>query len=508
MSNKTTALSGYAWVFAGTFGQNLLQFGSLLVLARLLTPQDFGLIAAAMIIIGLLKIFSELGVGPAVVQKKDLSDIDIHTANTLGFGFGLLAALVVFLSAGLFEHVMGIAGLADVTRALSLIIPIAGLTVVGEGLIQRAFNFRRLSLFLVISHFCGQILVAIPLALAGFGAWSLVMAAVTQTLVMLVLIQISTPKLHKYRFNPNSARLLLNYGFGQSLGRIANYFASQGDNVVVGRFLGASSLGLYGRAYQLMVVPVNLIAGVMDKVLFPVMAAIQDDNVRLKRAYLMCASVIAMVTYPISSLMFLLADQIILTVLGSDWIQAAVVLKVFAVFLIFRMSYKLSDALSRAKGSVYRRAWRQAIYAALVVAGGVAGQHWGLAGVAAGVGVAILANYLMMLHLSRSLIDFQWRQLFTIHIKHILLTCPLFLGCYLAEQLLAQWQWPPVVVLVTCSLVAAAIALLTWTLCRRFLEQELNLIVPALEKLPFHLPFSRGVTVSDHEYGSNKGTQL
>ncbi|HTF28020.1 MAG TPA: oligosaccharide flippase family protein, partial [Flavitalea sp.] len=190
-----------------------------------------------------------------------------------------------------------------------------------------------------------------------------------------------------------------------------------GDNLVVGRMLGAAALGIYGRAYQFMVMPAGLFGNALDKALFPAMAKVQGDKPRLAKAYLTGVRLIALIAIPLSFLIFLLAPEIIRILLGPEWIEVTLPLQVLACSLLFRMSYKMSDSLSRATGAVYRRAWRQVIYAIMVLTGTYIGQFWGLYGVACGVAVALIGNFLLMAHLSLKLINISWLEMVKAH-KH------------------------------------------------------------------------------------------
>ena len=181
-----------------------------------------------------------------------------------------------------------------------------------------------------------------------------------------------------------------------------NFVALYGDYTVVGGRMSAASLGAYKNAYQLAAVPAQLLGQVMDRVIFPVISRFQEDLERVAGAYLRGISLVAMITLPGSILAVLLGPEIIHLLLGGGhkWDDAIVPFQIFAAGLIFRTSYKISDSLARAMGTVYRRAWRQAIYAIAVVVGALVGSAFGLVWVAVGVTGAIVLNYLLMADLS------------------------------------------------------------------------------------------------------------
>jgi PST family polysaccharide transporter len=206
-----------------------------------------------------------------------------------------------------------------------------------------------------------------------------------------------------------------------TLSRFGNFLAIQGDNLVVGRMLGAGPLGIYGRAYQFMAMPSNLLGNALDKALFPAMSKVQTQPEKLAKAYLAGVGMISMFAIPTSVLLVLLANEIVVLLLGADWLAVVKPLQILSVSLLFRMSYKMTDPLARAVGAVYERAWRQWIYAGLILVGASIGQLWNLEGVATGVAIALFINFLMMAQLSRSLAGFRWEQWLATQMRGLLL---------------------------------------------------------------------------------------
>jgi PST family polysaccharide transporter len=190
---------------------------------------------------------------------------------------------------------------------------------------------------------------------------------------------------------------------------------------VVGRWISAEALGFYGRAYQLALRPSVLLGKALDRVIFPVMAAVQTDHERLRRVYRRSVSLVVTLTAPISVLGVILCPEVVRVVLGPDWEQVIVPFQIFSAGLLFRSVYKPADSLAKAIGIVYQRARRQAVYAVLVFVLALIGTRWGLPGVAFGVFIAVVANSLMMAHLSQAALDLRWRDYFTAHYRGLLL---------------------------------------------------------------------------------------
>ena len=182
---------------------------------------------------------------------------------------------------------------------------------------------------------------------------------------------------------------LVVYAGGMTAARAFNFMALYGDNTVVGNRMSAADLGAYKNAYQLAAVPAQLLGQVMDRVIFPVLSRFQENKERVANAYLRGIALVAMITVPASIVVVLLGPEVIHVLLGggNKWDDAIVPFQIFAAGLIFRTSYKISDSLARAMGTVYRRAWRQAVYAGAVIVGALIGTAFGLVWVAVGVSV-------------------------------------------------------------------------------------------------------------------------
>jgi PST family polysaccharide transporter len=260
----------------------------------------------------------------------------------------------------------------------------------------------------IVAYALGYGVVGVGLALLGWGVWALVAAQLSQVTIRTVILLRAAPPLLVARPTWPSFLELMEYGVGQSISRLAAILANQADNLVVGRWLGAVALGLYSRAYQLMSVPTSLLGDVLDKVLFPTMSRVQDDPRRLASAYLQGVACVGLITLPLGVVGAVLAPDLVAVAFGSRWEALVPPFQVLALGMMFRMSSRMSESLARATGKVYRRAWRQGLYAGLVFLGAWVGRRWGVTGVAIGVLLALFLNYLVMAQLSLSVGRISW----------------------------------------------------------------------------------------------------
>jgi len=256
-----------------------------------------------------------------------------------------------------------------------------------------------------------------------------------------------------------SFRELFYFGGGFTLAKIANYFANHGDYLVVGHWLGPSALGIYGRAYQLMAAPLASFGTVLDQVLFPAMARVQAEVHRVAGAYRRGTTLMALVILPTAAAAMVLAPEVVLVILGPQWAGVIPPFRILAAAIVFQNNSKLGDALARAMGAVYRRAWRQTFYALFVIGGAYVGHFWGVIGVAYGVTLAITLNFLLMTHLSLSLTRLGWLDLLRAHLPGLCVAAVASGGLWMGATMLRLWGLPPIMciagalaVALTCSL--------------------------------------------------------
>ncbi len=471
---------------AGSKGAHAgLQLLVLAVMARLLSPADFGVVSAALVVIGFSTIFSHLGFGPALVQRPELEQRHIDTAFGGSVLFGTLLGAIVWISAPAAAQFLRIEGVQPVLRVLAGVFPLQGLSVAAEALLRRELRFKSVAKVEVAAYGLGYGMLGIALALAGWGVWALVAGHMAHILLRTAIFVVMHPP-HLRRFEMRAFRELAYLGGGFTLARAADYVALKGDNLLVGRYLGPEALGFYGRAYSIMSAPAQGYGAVLAEVLFPAMAKVQHDPQRLAAAYRRGVAFIALLTLAPSAALILLGPELIEVLLGPRWMAAVAPFQILTIGMLFRTSCKMSDSLVRATGAVYRRALRQVLYAGFVLFGAWVGQHWGIAGVAWGVLAALTVNFVLMAELSLRVATISWSALWRAHLPAVRLTLASFPIVWAIATALRHWNMPPPVVLIAATCTAAASMLaLCWRAPHLFLGPD-GLWV--LEKLRAFLP--------------------
>lgn len=459
MHNLTAkTFGGFFWVLTGTGGQAFLQLVVLTILARLLTPEDFGVVTVAIVVVNFTTLTSELGIGPALVQRAVLEERHVRVGFGLTLLFGVAAFGLILAAAPAIAALFEMPPLAPVLRVIACLFLIRSVTVISEKLMQRDLAFRALARIQVWSYALGFGVIGVVAAAGGMGVWALVLAYVGQALVAGLLLLRARPFPMVPAMEIGAARDLLSYGGGITIARLLNQVALQGDNIVVGYWLGAAAVGLYGRAYQLMTMPASLFGTALDKVLFPVMSKVQHRRDLLATSYRRGVALIALLAMPATGVVLVLAPELVMVLLGAAWMEIVLPLRILGIGLLFRTSYKMSDSLARSTGAVYRRAWRQGVYAGCVLGGAWVGQHWGIVGVTVGVLGALAVNYALMAQLSLSLTGLSARDFVGVHVRALPVSVAATAGAIGAATLLRGVAAPSLVTLLVGCALAVALA--------------------------------------------------
>jgi O-antigen/teichoic acid export membrane protein len=335
MSLVKQTLTGIAWASVSRAIAQAASFLVTLLLARMLTPSDFGLLGMAVVLSGFLAVIGELGLGAALVQRVDLEEKHRSSAFWLSVGSGIALAVTLAAFAPAIAVFYREPRVVLVIQVLALDFVIAPLRSVQTALLSRAMAFRALAAVEVAGVLISSAL-AIGLALRGYGVWALVArqlcASGVQTLALWLVsrwrpsFSVDRQALNElWRF---SSHLL---GFG-----MLNYWARKADDLMIGRVLGTGALGLYSRAYGTMMLPLTEITGVFGRVMFPLFSRLQHDKARTKAIYLRALSAISIVTFPLMLVLMVASEPLVLVMYGEKWRGMVPTLQIYCVVGAFQ----------------------------------------------------------------------------------------------------------------------------------------------------------------------------
>lgn len=335
MSLRTKAVKGVAWSAVQKWGAQGISFLLFLVLARLLDPDAFGLVALAFIFTEFVQLFLDQGMAQAIIQFPEIDDSHLDTAFWTSFVTAIIMALMGWLLADYVALLFHEPVLSPVVAWLSLNFVIFALTSTQQAILQRKLDFRGLAIRTLIAKLIGGI-AGISAAVIGLGVWSLVIQTLTTGLVgVLVLWRVSLwrPSL---RLSRQHFRDLFSFGISTVIVRILNYFDLRIDDFLIGYFLGTTALGYYTVAYRILRTMLNVFTSVTVTVAFPTFSKLQHDLDRLRRAYYETTHLISFIVLPSFLGFVLLAPQMMPLLFGEKWeptVQLAQILTLGGIFI-------------------------------------------------------------------------------------------------------------------------------------------------------------------------------
>lgn len=480
LTNKT--LNGFIWSGAGTAVNAILQIAILAVLARIISVKSFGIVQAAMIVVGFANYINQMGVGPALIQKKNLTNKHIRVGFSISLVLGTCLGVLLFVLSGILASFFEIPELAPVLKVISFLFVIESFIVISSSLLQRDMRFKEIALVEMISYLLGYGLMGMLLGYLGYDYWALIIAIFAQATIKTICYII----LKKHSFLPlwskKEFKDLIHYGTGHTIARLANYFANQGDNIIVGKYLGAQALGFYGRAYTIMVRPYALITEAIDKALFPAMAAVQDNKEKLLLSFKKMTQVIGLIGVPLSVVFILLGKEIVVVLLGKNWMEAVAPLQILGLTIVLRVNSRVSDVLVRAVGDVYSRAWRKIIFAIIMIISCIVGQKWGLVGVSYAVVFANIANFALMAALTFKTINIQWWGYLKLYKKSVLLAILFGIILYAIETLLTYFTQTDILILLGSLIISFIITTLLTLKFKAYFLSDIKIYLELLLK--------------------------
>ena len=378
----------------------VLRTGTLMIMARLLVPRDFGLVGMVTAVIGVFSVFRDFGLSAAAVQRSSITGEQSSTLfwiNLLvGVVMGLIAvALGPFVAAFYHEP-----RLVAVTAALATGFVFNAAGVQHSALLERQMRFVTLSMIDITSLLISTT-VGVGMALRGFGYWALVATSIIPPLVYSAGVWIMSrwvpgrPKKHTEIFH------MMRFGGTLTLNGLVMYFAMNLDKVLLGRFWGVNALGIYGRAYQLVNIPTDNLNSAAGGVVFAALSRLQDQPARLRNFFLKGYSLVLSLTVPITIMWALFGGVIIRVFLGSKWVSAIPVFRLLApTTLGFAIMAPLGWLLSSC-GLVGRGLRIALVIGPLLVVGYAIGLPWGPKGVACAYSSVMILSVLPLIAWSR-----------------------------------------------------------------------------------------------------------
>lgn len=389
-------LSGFSWVLASQALTQVLSTATLVLLARLLAPRQFGIAAMAQVATAFVITYSDFGLGLALVQKESITDTDRSTVFWASIALGAIMSGVCVAVAPLvarFYHTPEVKPLLDV---LALSFLFTGLGSTHRSLQFRAMNYRALEIRSMVAVVLGT-LVTIIVALAGGGAWAIILGTVVSTAASAILLVAMGGWTPRASFSWVSLRELGAFGLRYVGGTTFLTLNQNADNILVGRVLGQAALGTYNLAYSVILVPISRVASPACQLMAPAFARLQDDKPALTANWLRGTRLLLMVFLPLMLTVAVTAPDIVHIVFGTKWDKAIPVIRILASVCALLSVQGLADSALQAIGAMRTYLRMKALSFALNITAFVVGIQWGLVGMATAFGISTLLFMLLYL---------------------------------------------------------------------------------------------------------------
>lgn len=451
------SLNALKWSYIGTVVRAISQIVAQITIARILGPEPFGLIAAALFLVNIFGIFVELGLGSALIQSQQISAGNIRRTFTAAVTMGSLGTILLFAMADIAASIYNDARLTQVIQILSPVLFIQSLSVVSQALLKRELNFRVIQIVQVLSYVVGYAFIGIALAVLGFGVWSLIIATLSNALLMAIFLYVNVR--HEIALEIPKREFGLRGYNGQVLAcNAANWALENVDTLIVGRLLGTKALGLYSVAYNFARTPANHLMVSLQSVLFPAGARAQDNNLMLQEAYLAVISVVAMVAFPFFAGLAATSHTVVTALFGQQWAESAAILFPLAIAMVSHVAMT-GSAILWARNQVGSEARVQITMLAIYVPAIYLASLVSLVAVSWTILIVSFTRAVLLIGVLLQSLDLSWRDFLRATRGGWAIAIVCFTVLYLIENHFASMQWSALIKLCIEIVVATALAL-------------------------------------------------
>jgi PST family polysaccharide transporter len=410
MSLKKRTFWGAVWNSLSSVSLTGLNFIVTAILARLLTPNAFGVMGMIQTTIALINMMNQFGLAPAIIQGENLNQKRLSSLFWFNMLVGIVMTAIVFFSSELIALFFNQPELSNLLKLISFVFTIVSFSFIQQSLLKKEMKFKELFNINIIATISYG-MITIVLALNGLGVKSLVLGYIIKNIVKTVLIIVFNRWKPDFIFDFKVIKDLLHFGvyvFGSS---ILNYFNRNLDYLLIGRFLGSEALGYYTLAYKLMLVPVRKIAGVINETFLPAFSEIKYNKKVIKKYYLKVLNLIALLTFPLMGGLYIVAPEFILSVYGDSWIPVIILIQILSITGALQSLGTTAGTIlfSQGKSDI---AFKWNIFSVFNLAiAMIIGLNWGIIGVAVGVSIFNLYGFWISMYITGNLISMSLKDL-------------------------------------------------------------------------------------------------
>lgn len=354
MSNlKKEILSGAFYIGVARYSGILFQIFISAILARLLPPSDFGIIAIATVVMAFFNLLSDIGISSAIIQKKDLGREDFDQIYTFTLYLGVILASIFFFCSWPISLFYEDEQLLPICQLMSSLLFLSCVRIVPTSLILRNKEFKYQSITLFISNVIGGVIACLA-AYSGLGVYSLVVSFFIPSILVFTSFYHRYPVRFRIRLDINPMKRIFSYSIYVFLFNLVNYFSRNLDKLLVGKYVSLSDLGQYQKSYNLMMMPVNNISDVITPVLHPIFSEFQNDIQFIKDRYFKFLHIVSYISFPLSVFLYFVSREAILIVYGDNWEPAIRPFQILSLTVCSQMLLSSSGSIFMAVNATKR----------------------------------------------------------------------------------------------------------------------------------------------------------
>lgn len=391
MSLRQKAIKGVIWTAIQNWGSQVISFAVFLLLARLLEPKVFGLVALSSVFFAFMQVFIDQGLSEAIIQRQELDREHLDSAFWSNITIGLLLVGISVAGAGIIAALFKQPLLTPIIRWLSLSFLFSSLSSVQNALLSRELAFKTLAIRTLIATFAGGV-VGVMMAFLGFGVWSLVGQQLTNGLVGVLVLWWSTDWRPGLKISLKHFKELFAYGINVVGINALNFLNRRSDDFLIGYFLGPVALGYYTVAYRILLIVTQLLVGTIQKTAMPVFSRLQQEPERLRQAFYNAIQLTSLVAFPVFLGLSALAPELVIVVFGERWAPSIPVMQILGLVGLLYAGFYYNGPVIMALG---KPSWNLGLNCLQAVGNVVAfaiAVPWGIVAVAA---ACVIRSYVM-----------------------------------------------------------------------------------------------------------------
>jgi PST family polysaccharide transporter len=373
-------MQSIAWTGAVRWGSQIVTWGITILVARILSPEDYGIVGMAAVFFGLVNLVNDFGISTSLVILPDLEENQVAQINSVALIVGIVCFILSCGAAVPISWFYGVPELRWVVIVMSSSFLITAFRAIPQGLLEKELRFKRIALINGVKHLTTAV-STLTLALLGFGYWALVVANLVEAGISTGLTVLSRP--HGFaRPNLKAIKRATSVSSHITIGNLSWFVYSNADYVVAGRFLGKAALGVYNFAFLLASMPVDKITSIVTKVSQAFLSAVQTDKAEIRRYVLGLTEGLSLVTFPLTWGLALVAEDFVPLILGDHWLGLVAPLQILAFYSSVRSVTPVLAPVLNVTGQTRYGMRLSVVFAIVLPVGFIVATHWGVVGLA------------------------------------------------------------------------------------------------------------------------------